>query len=98
MVNERSTLAAALKLVLPACEARMVQVPDDTVVTAAVDVPADKVDDPTVHTDVVRLENETVWPLAEVLAEMDTVFVGWKVWLAGVPNVIVWSAFTTENE
>jgi len=53
-----------------------VHVPDDTVLTAAVEVPAERVDDPTVHTDVVRLENETVRPLAEVVAEIETVFVG----------------------
>lgn len=79
MVNERSTSVAALKLALPACEARMVHVPDDTVVTAAVDDPPDRVDDPTVHTEVVRLENDTVRPEAEVLAEMETVLVGWNV-------------------
>ena len=67
----------------------MVQVPDETVVTAAVDDPPDSVDEPTVHTDVVRLENDTVRPEAEVLAEIETVFEGWNVWLAGVPNVIV---------
>jgi len=76
MVNDRSTSVAALKLVFPACEARIVHVPDDTVLTAAVEVPAERVDDPTVHTDVVRLENETVRPLAEVVAEIETVFVG----------------------
>jgi hypothetical protein len=57
----------------------MVHVPDDTVVTAAVDDPPDRVDDPTVHTEVVRLENDTVRPEAEVLAEMETVLVGWNV-------------------
>jgi NADPH-dependent ferric siderophore reductase len=98
MVNERSTSVAALKLAFPACDARIVQVPEDTVVTAAVEVPAESVDDPTVQTDVVRLENDTVRPLAEVVAEMETVFEGWNVWFAGVPNVMVWLAFVTEND
>lgn len=98
MVNERSTSVAALKLLLPAWDARMVQVPDATVVTAAVEVPPDSVEEPTVQTDVVRLENETVRPLAEVLAEIATVLVGWNVWLAGAPNVTVWLALVTEND
>lgn len=79
MVNDRSTSVAALKLAFPACDARIVHVPDDTVVTAAVEVPAESVDDPTVHTVVVRLENETVSPVAEVVAEIETVLEGWKV-------------------
>ncbi len=51
-------------------------VPEDTVETAAVEVPAESVEDPTVHTEVVRLEKETVSPLADVVAEMETVLDG----------------------
>ena len=51
-------------------------VPEARVVTPAVDVPPDSVEEPTEQTDEVRLENETVTPLAEVVAEIETVFVG----------------------
>jgi hypothetical protein len=75
-----------------------VHVPEARVVTPAVDVPPVSVDDPTEQTDVVRLENETVTPLAEVVAEIETVFVGWNVWFVGAPKVMVWLALATENE
>lgn len=52
------------------------QVPEANVVTAAVEVPAASEDEPTEQTDVVRLENETVRPLADVVAEIETAFVG----------------------
>lgn len=73
-------------------------VPEARVVTPAVDVPPDSVEDPTEQTDEVRLENETVTPLAEVVAEIETVFVGWNVWFVGAPKVMVWLALATANE
>ena len=63
----------------------MVHVPEDTIVT----------DEPlTVHTPMVWLENVTANPDDDV-ADIATVDDGLKVWLAGVPKVIVWLALDT---
>jgi hypothetical protein len=81
----------------------MVQVPEESMVTEAVEVPLEIEELPTEHTDVVRLENETVSPVAAFeafndVAEMATVPLGANVWLAGVPKEIVWLALATVND
>ena len=75
----------------PAWDARTVHVPDETIVSVAPLVP------PVVHTAVVWLAKDTA-KFDDAVALRLTVFVGWNVWFAGVPNVIVWLAFDTVND